>query len=268
MESSNSWRTIRTITTVSLIIAWKMLMKLAMILRKATKRHIQNRKKQTRKSSNLWKSFRQHQSEQAFQSCCNSLCNSWITWQIVVVELFTFFSLALMKDGHGCASIFERMDSTSKGYLFRMDVLRQRYGAVCGDEARGSFFPVWSRCLQIFWKSHPIFSQSTPNASTSTLVWSLGFLQFWHFELKVRFFANYFQISNCWRCAWRYWPRFLWNLSILQNNHALSVSCVCIHFFLSRMYRILRAKMCRGCQKDQNVALFYLDAKTQMERTI
>ena len=130
-----------------------------------------------------------------------------------------------------------------------------------------TFFPVWSRCLQIFWKSHPIFSQSTPNASTSTLVWSLGFLQFWHFELKVRFFANYFQISNCWRCAWRYWPRFLWNLSILQNNHALSVSCVCFHFFLSRMYRILRAKMCRGCQKDQNVALFYLDAKTQMERT-
>ena len=129
------------------------------------------------------------------------------------------------------------------------------------------FFPVWSRCLQIFWKSHPIFSQSTPNASTSTLVWSLGFLQFWHFEMKVRFFANYFQISNCRRCASRYWPRFLWNLSILQNNHALSVSCVCIPFFLSRMYRILWAKMCRGCQKDQNVALFYLDAKTQMERT-
>ena len=175
MESSNSWRTIRTITTISLIIAWKMLMKLAMILRKAMKRHIQNRKKQTRKSSNLWKSFRQHQSKQAFQSCCNSLCYSWITWQIVIVELFTFFSLALMKDGHGCASIFERMDSTSKGYLFRMDVLRQRYRAVCRGEVHGSFFSVWSRCLQIFWKSHPIFSQSTPNASTSTLVWSLWF---------------------------------------------------------------------------------------------
>lgn len=190
MESSNSWRTIRTITTISLIIAWKMLMKLAMILRKATKRHIQNRKKQTRKSSNLWKSFRQHQSEQAFQSCCNSLCNSWITWQIVIVELFTFFSLALMKDGHGCASIFERMDSTSKGYLFRMDVLRQRYGAVCGDEARGSFFPVWSRCLQIFWKSHPIFSQSTPNASTSTLVWSLWFPAVLTFLIESKIFRK------------------------------------------------------------------------------
>ena len=190
MESSNSWRTIRTITTVSLIIAWKMLMKLAMILRKATKRHIQNRKKQTRKSSNLWKSFRQHQSEQAFQYCCNSLCNSWITWQIVVVELFTFFSLALMKDGHGWASIFERMDSSSKGYLFRMDVLRQRYGAVCGDEARGSFFPVWSRCLQIFWKSHPIFSQSTPNASTSTLVWSLWFPAVLTFLIESKIFRK------------------------------------------------------------------------------
>ena len=181
MESSNSWRTIRTITTVSLIIAWKMLMKLAMILRKATKRHIQNRKKQTRKSSNLWKSFRQHQSEQAFQSCCNSLCNSWITWQIVIVELFTFFSLALMKDGHGWASIFERMDSTSKGYLFRMDVLRRRYGAVCGDEARGSF----SQCDHDVCKSSeraiPYFLN--PHQMHQLPLWfeAFGFLQFWHF---------------------------------------------------------------------------------------
>ena len=57
--------------------------------------------------------------------------------------------------------------------------------------------------------------------------------------------------------------------SVDQNNHALSVSCVCIPFFFSRMYRILQAKMCRGYQNlnDKNVALFYLDAKTQMERT-
>ena len=190
MESSNSWRTIRTITTVSLIIAWKMLMKLAMILRKATKRHIQNRKKQTRKSSNLWKSFRQHQSEQAFQSCCacacNSLCNSWITWQIVVVELFTFFSLALMKDGHGWASIFERMDSTSKGYLYTcfewMFWSWDEGTEQCAEMKREEVF---SQCVHDVCKSSeraiPYFLN--PHQMHQLPLWfeAFGFLQFWHF---------------------------------------------------------------------------------------
>ena len=180
MESSNSWRTIRTITTISLIIAWKMLIKLTMILRKATKRHIQNRKKQTRKSS-IWAGL--SILLQQFVQFVNNVadCYCWTVYVLLPCfdERRTWLCFHFWTNGFN----FKGLSVSNGCSEMKVRSSVRRWSA-------RKFFPVWSRCLQIFWKSHPIFSQSTPNASTSTLVWSLWFPAVLTFLIESKIFRK------------------------------------------------------------------------------